>query len=219
MSPNPLIIAVDGPAASGKGTLSRRLASYYDLAYLDTGVLYRGVGWLMLNHNLDPRNAADAEAMARDFSLEMIDDADIRSPDVSRASSLVAALPGVRSALLAYQRRFASTPPGEMRGAVLDGRDIGTVVCPDAHVKFFITATPEERARRRWADLSQRGDSSLTYEGTLEDIKRRDARDSGREAAPMRPAEDAEIMDTTTMDADSVFSRACRFVDRAIQQQ
>lgn len=211
-----IIIAVDGPAASGKGTLSRRLATYYGFAYLDTGVLYRGVGWLALSRNLDPRDADQAVAAARDFSLDAIADADIRTPDVGRAASLVAAQPAVRDVLLDYQRRFAETPPGDVAGAVLDGRDIGTVICPDALVKFFVTASPEERARRRWKDHHAQ-DGSITLEATLEDIKRRDARDSGRETAPMRPAEDAEIMDTTTMLADAVFARACRYIDAALE--
>lgn len=210
------IIAVDGPAASGKGTLSRRLARYYGLAYLDTGVLYRGVGWLMLSQNLDPRDEVQAAATARAFGLDKIADADVRTPDVGRAASVVAAHPDVRAALLDYQRSFADCPPGEGRGAVLDGRDIGTVICPDAPVKFFITASEEERARRRYKDHRAK-DGSVTFEITLEDIKRRDARDGGRETAPMRAAKDAEFIDTTELDADAVFARACRFVDKALE--
>ncbi|WP_410795901.1 (d)CMP kinase [Parvularcula sp. LCG005] len=213
-----MIIAVDGPAASGKGTLSRRIASYYELAYLDTGTLYRGVGWVMLSKNLDPGDEAAAGETARSFSLEQIAGADIRTPDVGRAASRVAALPVVRAALLDFQRQFAAKPPHGAAGAVLDGRDIGTVVCPDALVKFYITAAPEERARRRHEELRQR-DGGLSYEMTLEDIKRRDARDSGRETAPMRPAADAQFIDTTKLDADAVFARACRFIDNAIEDR
>jgi cytidylate kinase len=212
---NTIIIAVDGPAASGKGTLSRRLANYYNLGYLDTGVLYRGVGWLALSRNLDPRDPAQAETAAREFHLDLIADADIRTPDVGRAASLVAVQPAVRAILLDYQRNYALHPPGKFRGAVLDGRDIGTVVCPDALVKFYISAAPEVRAERRWRELSQR-DASIGYEATLDDIRRRDARDAGREAAPMRPAQDAEFIDTSTLDADAVFARACRYVDQAL---
>ncbi len=216
MTASSLIIAVDGPAASGKGTLSRRLAQYYGLAYLDTGVLYRGVGWLMLTQNLDPRDEEQAAMTAQAFTLAAVADADIRTPDVGRAASLVAAQPQVRAALLAYQRDFAANPPGGVRGAVLDGRDIGTVICPDALVKFFITASPEERARRRYKDHRAK-DASITLDTTLEDIKRRDARDGGRETAPMRAAEDAELIDTTTLDADAVFARACRYIDKSLK--
>lgn len=210
----PMIIAVDGPAASGKGTLSRRLCSYYGLAYLDTGTLYRGVGWLMLKQNLDPRNEEAAAEVARTFSVEQIDGADIRTPDVSRASSIVAAQEAVRAALLDFQRQFALSPPHGAKGAVLDGRDIGTVVCPDALVKLYVSASPEERARRRWLEL-EKSDNAMSFEAVLDDIKRRDARDSGREAAPMRPASDAHFIDTSDMDADAVFARACRHIDQA----
>ncbi|WP_041535405.1 (d)CMP kinase [Parvularcula bermudensis] len=211
-----MIIAVDGPAASGKGTLSRRLAAYYGLAYLDTGMLYRGVGWVMLSRQLDPRRVDDAEAAARAFSLDDIADADIRTPDVGRAASQVAVQPPVRAALLTYQRRFAAAPPNGLRGAVLDGRDIGTVVCPDAPVKLYVTADTEVRAHRRWSELMARDARSLSFENVLEDIRRRDARDAGREEAPMRPAADAVIIDTTTLDPDEVFARALREIDRRL---
>lgn len=215
MTESPIIIAVDGPAASGKGTLSRRLASYYGLSYLDTGILYRGVGWLMLVENLDPRDPADAEDAARRFTLSLIDEADIRTPDVGRASSIVAAHSGVRAALLDYQRNFALNHPAGHAGAVLDGRDIGTVVFPDAHAKLYVTASAEERANRRWRELMGR-DNPIALETVLDDIKRRDARDSGRETAPMRPAADAVLLDTTEMDVDAVFAAARRVIDRAL---
>lgn len=208
-----LVIAVDGPAASGKGTLSRRLAGYYGLAYLDTGTLYRGVGWLMLAANEDPRDEAAAAAVASSFALEQIADADIRTPDVGRAASLVALHPSVRDQLLAYQRQFAAVPPGHAQGAVLDGRDIGTVICPDAAVKLFVTAAAEERARRRFEELKRRHPTPR-FETVLDDIKRRDARDAGRDAAPMRPADDAVVLDTTEMGPDAVFAAACRVVDK-----
>ena len=213
-----ITIAVDGPAASGKGTLSRRLSSYYGLAYLDTGTLYRGVGWLMLKGNLDPRDEEAAAEVSRAFSVDQIEGADIRSPDVSRASSIVAAQAAVRAALLDFQRQFTMTPPNNAKGAVLDGRDIGTVVCPDALVKLYVSASAEERARRRWLEL-EKSDNAMSYETVLDDIKRRDARDSGREAAPMRPASDAHFIDTTEMDADAVFARACRHIDQALGER
>lgn len=216
LSMAPFVIAVDGPAASGKGTLSRRLANYYGLAYLDTGMLYRGVGWLLLNKSADPRDEAAAAAVANEFDLRQIEGANIRTADVGKAASVVAAHTDVRAALLDFQRNFSISPPGRVRGAILDGRDIGTVICPDALVKFYVTATPEVRAERRWKDLRAH-DPSATLERTLEDIKRRDARDSGRDSAPMRPAPDAEFMDTTAMDPDTAFARACRIVDQALE--
>ncbi|MEM9988552.1 MAG: (d)CMP kinase [Pseudomonadota bacterium] len=209
-----MVIAVDGPAASGKGTLARRLASFYGLGYLDTGSLYRGVGWLMLSQNLDPRHDDDAARLAKTFTLDAIAEADIRTPDVGRAASIIAAKPAVREALLSYQRDYASTPPG----AILDGRDIGTVVCPDALIKLFIDASLEARAERRWRELSAR-DASISLQAVLEDIKRRDARDSGRETAPMRAAKDAVLLDTTQMDIDTVFAAACRVINRALEEK
>ena len=214
----PLVIAVDGPAAAGKGTLSRRLGSYYQLAYLDTGTLYRGVGWLMLREGLDPRNEEDAAATARRFSIEELEHADIRTGDVARAASVVAVQPEVRAALLDYQRNFAANPPGQARGAVLDGRDIGTVVCPDATVKLFVTAKAETRARRRWYELKV-GDPSLSEQSVLDDIKRRDARDQGRAEAPLKPAEGAVLLDTSSLSIDRVFAEARRVIDRAIETE
>ncbi|MCI5047778.1 MAG: (d)CMP kinase [Aquisalinus sp.] len=217
MKSDNIIIAVDGPAASGKGTLSRRLASFYGLAYLDTGSLYRGVGWVMLSRGLSPRDVEDAEATAKAFTLEQLDGADIRTPDVGRAASVVAALPEVRDALLEFQRSFAASPPNGLKGAVLDGRDIGTVVCPDATVKLFIDAAVEVRAERRWKELNER-DSSVSYEQVLEDIKRRDKRDSTREAAPMKAAQDAHLIDTSMLDIDAAFTAVRREIDKALMK-
>ena len=211
----PLVVAVDGPAAAGKGTLSRRLGGYYSLAYLDTGALYRGVGWLMLREGLDPRNADDAAETARRFRIEVLENADIRTGDVARAASVVAVQPEVRAALLDYQRDFAAAPPRGARGAVLDGRDIGTVVCPDAEVKLFVTASPECRAERRWLELKL-ADPHLPLDAVLEDIKRRDQRDAGRAAAPLRPARDAHLLDTTSLSIDAAFAAARRVIDRAL---
>ena len=214
----PLVVAVDGPAAAGKGTLSRRLSGYYSLAYLDTGTLYRGVGWLMLREGLDPRDADDAERTARAFHVDRLAEADIRTGDVARAASVVAAHPGVRAALLDYQRSFAGSPPGGAKGAILDGRDIGTVVCPDAEVKLFVTASPECRAERRWQEL-RIGDPSLSETSVLEDIKRRDARDSSRAEAPLRPAPGAHLLDTTALSIDAAFAAARRVIDRALEDR
>lgn len=214
----PLVVAVDGPAAAGKGTLSRRLSGYYSLAYLDTGTLYRGVGWLMLREGLDPRDADDAERMARSFHIEQLADADIRTGDVAKAASVVAVNPGVRAALLDYQRTFASQPPGGAVGAILDGRDIGTVVCPDAEVKLFVTASPECRAERRWQELRM-GDPGLSEAAVLDDIKRRDDRDSSRTEAPLRPAPGAHLLDTTALSIDAAFAAARRVIDRALEDR
>lgn len=215
MSKIPFIIAVDGPAASGKGTLSRRVAHFYGLAYLDTGRLYRGVGWLMLSRRLNPHDEAAAEDVAYNFSLDSLLNADIRTPDVGGAASVVAAMPGVRAALLAYQRNFAQQPPDGKVGAVLDGRDIGTVVCPAASVKLFIHASPEVRARRRWLELRDR-DQMISETSVLEDLKRRDARDTSRETAPLTPASDAHLLDTSRLSIDAAFAAARRLVDQTM---
>lgn len=208
----PFVIALDGPAASGKGTLARALADIYDFAYLDTGVLYRGVAWLMMSRGLDPQNADAAAETARGFSLDLIDGAPVRSREVGAAASIVAANKDVRAALLDFQRRFAHEPPGDAAGAVLDGRDIGTVVCPNATVKFFVFATPEQRAKRRWLELRQ-AQPDLTIEAVLADLKERDARDSGRTDAPMKAAEDAELLDTSDLDIDAVVAAARCVID------
>jgi cytidylate kinase len=210
----PLIIAIDGPAASGKGTLSRRLASFYGLKHLDTGTLYRGVAWIMLRDGLEPRDEEAATAVASSFDPEILGSADLRTPAVGRGASLVAVHEGVRGALFDFQRSFGLRPPG----AVLDGRDIGTVIFPDATVKFFITASPEERAQRRYLEL-RASDEGVTYEGTLAELKRRDERDQNREEAPLKPARDAEIIDTSKLTPDQVMARAVRIIDNVVRAQ
>jgi len=206
MSP-PLIIAVDGPAAAGKGTLARRLAAHLGLPYLDTGLLYRATGRRVLDAGGDPASPADATAAAQALHPTDLERPDLRGPPADGAASLVAAIPAVRDALLEFQRRF-----GRAHGGVLDGRDIGTVVFPEAPVKLFVTASPEERARRRHAELSARGDAPPLAEVAAE-MAARDARDSAREAAPLRPAEDAVTLDTSRLDADAAFAAALRIVE------
>ncbi|MEI6162253.1 MAG: (d)CMP kinase [Roseococcus sp.] len=203
----PLIIAVDGPAAAGKGTLARRLAAHLALPYLDTGLLYRATGRRVLDAGGDPASAADATRAAETLQPADLDRGDLRGPPADDAASKVAAIPGVRAALLDFQRRF-----GQAHGAVLDGRDIGTVVFPEAPVKLFVTAGPEERARRRHAELAARGDAPPLAEVAAE-MAARDARDSARAAAPLRPAPDAVLLDTSALDADAAFAAALRIVE------
>jgi cytidylate kinase len=202
----PIVIAVDGPAAAGKGTLARRLAAELGLPYLDTGLLYRAVGRLVLDQGADPRNAALAEAAARALSRSDLDRPDLRGPEADMAASFVAAIPGVRAALLDFQRQF-----GRTHGAVLDGRDIGTVVFPEAPVKLFIVASPQERAHRRWLELQGRGVAADIRQVQAE-ILDRDAQDSNRPVAPLRAAADAITLDTTDLDANAAFAAALALV-------
>ncbi len=198
----PLIIAIDGPAAAGKGTLARRLAAHFGLPYLDTGLLYRAVGRRVLDAGADPADPAAAEAEARALRPEDLDRPDLRGPPADAAASAVAAIPGVRAALLEFQRAF-----GRARGAVLDGRDIGTVVFPDASAKLYVTASPEARGRRRWKELLARGAEADLATVTAE-VRARDAADAARAAAPMKPADDAKLLDTTELDPDQAFAAA-----------
>lgn len=206
-----MIIAIDGPAASGKGTLAKRIAAHYGLAHLDTGALYRAVARDTLARGQNPTDAKAARAAAEALDGGTLDDPGLRGPGLGEAASLVAAHPEVRAALLAYQRAFA----GAKTGAVLDGRDIGTVICSDAEVKLFVTATPEERARRRYRELLGAGISISSTE-VLADIKRRDERDKGRAAAPLRKAPDAYLLDTTNLDIDAAFRAAIDLIDAAM---
>ena len=205
-----MIIAVDGPAAAGKGTLTRALAEHYGLPRLDTGILYRAVAAALLADGADPSDAQAAEAAASTLDLSRFADAELRTSGVGEAASVVAAQPRVREALLLFQRAFAARPPG----AVLDGRDIGTVVCPDADVKLFVTASAAARARRRWLELRQAG-QDVDLAAVEADIERRDARDASRDAAPMRPADDAHLLDTTEMDIEAAFRAAVAIIDAA----
>ncbi len=207
-----MIVAVDGPSASGKGTLARRLATALDFAFLDTGLLYRAVGAAVLAAGGDPAEPAVAAAAARSLDLAALDPAPLRREVVGQAASVVAANPEVRAALLDHQRRFAAAPPGDKAGAVLDGRDIGTVVCPRAEVKIFVTASPEARARRLHKELLERGEARI-YARVVAEMRERDRRDSERAAAPLQPAADAEIHDTTALDAEEAFRAALAVVE------
>jgi cytidylate kinase len=203
-----LVIAVDGPAASGKSTLARRLAEHYGLPFLDTGLLYRAVARRLQCRGIDPGDAAAAAAEARRIAPEDVAGVDLSGELLGGIASQVAAYPAVRDALLPFQRAFGREGPG----AVLAGRDIGTVVRPDATVKIFITASVEERARRRHDELRRRGDAPI-YAAVLEELRERDRRDQERAAAPLRAASDAWVVDTTELDADAAFAAACRHVD------
>ncbi len=203
-----LVIAVDGPAASGKGTLARRLASHYALPYLDTGLLYRMVARTLIDTGQPLDDPALAAAAAAGFDEGAIDESRLRGREIGEAASVVAAIPVVRRALIDRQRRFAA---GE-RGAVLDGRDIGTVICPEATAKLFVTATPEVRAARRHKELVGRGES-VSLDGILADIRRRDARDSGRGDAPLKAAEDAVLLDTSALGVEEAFEAALAIVE------
>ena len=205
-----MIIAVDGPSASGKGTLARRLAAHYGLPHLDTGLLYRAVGRVALDQAIDLKDEAALAAVAAQLALGSLEEARLRTDEAAWAASRVAALPSVRAALLDLQQRFAAQPGG----AVLDGRDTGTVIAPQADVKLFVTASAAVRAARRLAELRGRG-VVTDMASVRADIDARDARDSGRAAAPLRQAENAHLLDTSELDIDAAFRAALALVEAA----
>jgi len=203
-----MIIAIDGPAASGKGTLGKRLAAHYGLRHLDTGLLYRAVAKTVLDdgHKLD--DPVRAAAAARTLDPARFDEAALKGHAAGEAASVVSAIPEVRAALVRLQQEFAAAPPG----AVLDGRDIGTVICPNADAKIFVTATPEVRAKRRALEMRRWGETVEEAE-ILADIRRRDERDSARAVAPLKPAPDAHILDTSGLDIEAAFRAAVAIVE------
>lgn len=209
------VIAIDGHAASGKGTLARTLAKTLDYGWLDTGALYRAVAWHVIEKGGDPGDEDTATAAAQELrgtlTPEDLENPVLRSDSVGDGASKVATFPGVRNALLLFQKDFAWQPPETARGAVLDGRDIGTVICPEAPVKLFVTASLETRAMRRFKELQSRG-LEATYEAVLEEMRTRDARDEGRAEAPLKPAPDAKVIDTTSMTADEVLDAALSYI-------
>jgi CMP/dCMP kinase len=205
-----VIVAIDGPAASGKGTLARRLAAHLGLPHLDTGLLYRAVARAMLDRGIALEDGEAAAEIAERLLVEHLEEERLRGREMGEAASVVAAYPKVRKALLDLQRRFAH----QRGGAVLDGRDIGTVIAPGAEAKIFVTASPEIRARRRLLELEGRGNMTARFEDVLDDIRRRDARDAGRADAPLKPAEDAHLLDTTSLDIESAFQAALAIIMR-----
>ncbi|MQP64229.1 (d)CMP kinase [Niveispirillum sp. SYP-B3756] len=214
MSTKP-VIAIDGPAASGKGTLARRVAEAMGYALLDTGALYRAVGLSMIRAGQDVRDVEAAMAAARALDAERIaeltSDPALRQDETAQAASIVSAYPGVRQALLEFQRGFAANPPGDAAGAVLDGRDIGTVICPDAPVKLFITASVEVRAERRFKELGGAA-AGVDFDAVLADMRARDERDTTRAFAPLIPAEDAVVVDNSALGPDAAFQAAMAIV-------
>jgi len=203
-----MIIAIDGPSASGKGTLAKKLAEHYQLAYLDTGLLYRKVAYDVLDAGEDPSNIDAALKAARNLDISQIEEHLLRTNRIAEAASIVAANPTVRTAILDFQRNFAKNP----KGAILDGRDIGSFVCPDADIKLYVSASAKVRAKRRFLELFATG-----YKGSLEeifkDIEARDARDRNRKTAPLKQAEDAHLLDTSKLDIETAFRSAVEWID------
>jgi cytidylate kinase len=204
-----MIIAIDGPAASGKGTLGKRLAAHFGLRHLDTGLLYRAVAKSLLDAGHAPSNHARAVAAADALDPASFDEMALKAHEVGQAASVVSAIPDVRAALLMFQRNFAAKPPG----AVLDGRDIGTVICPNADVKIYVTATPQVRANRRVLEIKGRGEP-VDADAVLADIVQRDHRDMSRPVAPLKQADDAHLLDTTALDANAAFAAALDLIGR-----
>jgi cytidylate kinase len=204
-----VIIAIDGPAASGKGTIGKRLAAHYGLRHLDTGLLYRAVAKAVIDAGQSPENTAAAIAAATTLDPSRFDETTLKGPSIGEAASFVSAIPEVRAALVKLQRDFVAMPPG----AVLDGRDIGTVICPDADVKIFVTAGPEVRAVRRAREYRAAG-KDVDEATVLADIRQRDERDSNRSASPLRQADDAHLLDTTALDVEGAVAAAITIVEK-----
>lgn len=210
---NSFIIAIDGPAAAGKGTLSRLIAAHYGFHHLDTGLTYRAVAKALLDAGLPLDDEAVAERTALDIELAGLDRSVLAQHNIGEAASKIAVMPPVRRALVAAQRKFAAKAPG----TVLDGRDIGTVVCPDAPVKLYVTASPDVRARRRYDEIVA-GGAPADFDAVFADVKKRDERDMGRADSPLKPADDAHLLDTSEMSIDAAFRAACELIDAALKK-
>ncbi len=210
---NSFIIAIDGPAAAGKGTLSRLIAAHYGFHHLDTGLTYRAVAKALLDAGLPLDDEAVAERTALDIELAGLDRSVLAQHHIGEAASKIAVMPSVRRALVAAQRKFAAKAPG----TVLDGRDIGTVVCPEAPVKLYVTASPDVRARRRYDEIVA-GGAPADFDAVFADVKKRDERDMGRADSPLKPADDAHLLDTSEMSIDAAFRAACELIDAALKK-
>ncbi len=207
----PVVIAVDGPAASGKGTLSNSLANHFDFARLDTGLIYRALGLKVLGDGTDTSDKQKVTLLANQLSFDDLNQENLRSEKVGAVASRVAAIPDVRAVLLKFQRDFAAHPPAEKSGVVVDGRDIGTIVCPNANFKIFLIADKDVRATRRFKELQERGLRAI-YSQILRDMVDRDARDSFRSVAPLEPAKDAFVLDTSNLSVDAAFVAALGYI-------
>ena len=205
------VIAIDGPAASGKGTLARRLADHLGYAYFDSGLLYRATGLRLLKSGIDPTNVESAAREAAEITTDDLNNPELRKDEVAQIAGKIAAIPAVREALIGLQKAVIESPPGGTPGIVMDGRDIGTVICPNADHKIFVDASLEIRAQRRLKELREAGVESIESR-VLQDMKERDARDKSRRVAPLVPAGDAYRLDTTDLDADAAFAAALEFV-------
>jgi cytidylate kinase len=214
---SPLLIAIDGTAGAGKGTLACRLAQIYNLAHLDTGLLYRALGLAVLQKNLDPSDPQSAIQVAKSLGTLDLQNPALRNEEVGTAASHVAAIPEVRAMLLDFQHQFAKHPPQGKQGCVMDGRDIGRVVLPEAQCKIYVIASPEVRAERRWKELREKGIDSI-YDYILADIKDRDVRDQTRKTSPLCPAEGAFVLDTSHMSIEDVVKKACEYVNAKTTQ-
>ena len=206
-----VVIAIDGPAASGKGTLSNSLANHFDFARLDTGLIYRALGLKVLDAGTDASDKKKVILLANQLSFDDLNQENLRSEKVGSVASRVAAIPDVRAVLLKFQRDFAAHPPADKAGVVLDGRDIGTIVCPNANFKIFLIADKDVRATRRFKELQERGLGAI-YSRILRDMVDRDARDSFRSVAPLEPAKDAFVLDTSNLSADGTFFAALEYI-------
>lgn len=215
--PRSIVIAVDGTAASGKGTLAKKLAAHFHFAHLDSGALYRLTALAVLEANGDPKNPDDAVSGAQSLDLTMAGDPAIRTDKVGQAASVVAAIPAVRQALFDFQRNFLMHPPGGSPGAVMDGRDIGTVICPEAAAKLYVDARPELRAHRRWLELKSMG-IVRDEKGLLAELNARDAADKSRPISPLKRAPDADLLDTSDLGIDAAFAAALALVSPKIQR-
>lgn len=212
-----MIIAIDGPAGAGKGTIARGIALHYNLAHLETGLLYRALAFKIIKNKLDLNNINKLTELASTITLEDLKNKDLRSEEIGNLASKIAALPEVRQTLLDFQRNFANIPPSGFNGAILDGRDIGTLVCPQANIKFYITAQLEVRAQRRLKELQDKGIKSI-YTSVIQSMMDRDLRDESRQQAPLKVAKDAYVIDTSNLSPDDVLKQSITVIEQHLKK-